>query len=256
MKKKRTMENSGEIMLQVEHLKVEVGNEIILKDVNLTIGEGEIHVLLGPNGAGKTTLLMSIMGMPGYTILDGQIIFQGKDITSLSIEERSQLGIGMAFQKMPTIPGVQLQTLANLIVEKHKNSVSIDEISEKLNCVSLLNRNIGQGFSGGEAKRAELFQLLLHRPIFSMIDEPESGVDLDNISLVGNALQELLERQFVKNKKRSGLIITHTGFILDYLNADTGHVLMNGKIICQGNPRDLFSDIKLHGYEACVRCER
>ncbi len=243
-------------MLQIEHLKVKVGNEIILKDVNLNIGEGEIHILLGPNGAGKTTLLMSIMGMPGYTILDGQIIFQGKDITSLSIEERSQLGIGMAFQKMPTIPGVQLQTLANLIVEKHKNSVSIDEISEKLNCVSLLNRNIGQGFSGGEAKRAELFQLLLHRPIFSMIDEPESGVDLDNISLVGNALQELLERQFVKNKKRSGLIITHTGFILDYLNADTGHVLMNGKIICQGNPRDLFSDIKLHGYEACVRCER
>jgi len=243
-------------MLQIEHLKVKVGNEIILKDVNLKIGEGEIHILLGPNGAGKTTLLMSIMGMPGYTILDGQIIFQGKDITSLSIEERSQLGIGMAFQKMPTIPGVQLQTLANLIVEKHKNSVSIDEISEKLNCVSLLNRNIGQGFSGGEAKRAELFQLLLHRPIFSMIDEPESGVDLDNISLVGNTLQELLERQFVKNKKRSGLIITHTGFILDYLNADTGHVLMNGKIICQGNPRDLFSDIKLHGYEACVRCER
>jgi len=250
------VKNAGEIMLQIEHLKVKVGNEIILKDVNLKIGEGEIHILLGPNGAGKTTLLMSIMGMPGYTILDGQIIFQGKDITSLSIEERSQLGIGMAFQKMPTIPGVQLQTLANLIVEKHKNSVSIDEISEKLNCVSLLNRNIGQGFSGGEAKRAELFQLLLHRPIFSMIDEPESGVDLDNISLVGNALQELLERQFVKNKKRSGLIITHTGFILDYLNADTGHVLMNGKIICQGNPRDLFSDIKLHGYEACVRCER
>jgi len=250
------LKNAGEIMLQIEHLKVKVGNEIILKDVNLKIGEGEIHILLGPNGAGKTTLLMSIMGMPGYTILDGQIIFQGKDITSLSIEERSQLGIGMAFQKMPTIPGVQLQTLANLIVEKHKNSVSIDEISEKLNCVSLLNRNIGQGFSGGEAKRAELFQLLLHRPIFSMIDEPESGVDLDNISLVGNALQELLERQFVKNKKRSGLIITHTGFILDYLNADTGHVLMNGKIICQGNPRDLFSDIKLHGYEACVRCER
>ena len=92
-------------MLQIEHLKVEVGNEVILKDVNLTIGEGEIHILLGPNGAGKTTLLMAIMGMPGYTILDGRIIFQGKDITSLSVEERSQLGIGMAFQKMPTIPG-------------------------------------------------------------------------------------------------------------------------------------------------------
>jgi Fe-S cluster assembly ATP-binding protein len=250
------LENAGEIMLQIEHLKVEVGNEVILKDVNLTIGEGEIHILLGPNGAGKTTLLMAIMGMPGYTILDGRIIFQGKDITSLSVEERSQLGIGMAFQKMPTIPGVQLQTLGNLIIEKHKNSLSVDEVSKKLNCGSLLSRSIGQGFSGGEAKRAELFQLLLHRPIFSMIDEPESGVDLDNISLVGNALQELFERQLVKTKKRSGLIITHTGFILDYLNAEMGHVLMNGRIICQGNPRDIFSDIKLHGYEACARCER
>jgi Fe-S cluster assembly ATP-binding protein len=250
------LENAGEIMLQIEHLKVEVGNEVILKDVNLTIGEGEIHILLGPNGAGKTTLLMAIMGMPGYTILDGRIIFQGKDITSLSVEERSQLGIGMAFQKMPTIPGVQLQTLGNLIIEKHKNSLSVDEVSKKLNCGSLLSRSIGQGFSGGEAKRAELFQLLLHRPIFSMIDEPESGVDLDNISLVGNALQELFERQLVKTKKRSGLIITHTGFILDYLNAEMGHVLMDGKIICQGNPRDIFSGIKLNGYEACVRCER
>lgn len=250
------IKNAGEIMLQVEHLKVEVGNEIILKDVNLTIGEGEVHILLGPNGAGKTTLLMAIMGMPGYTILDGRIVFQGKDIIPLSIEERSQLGIGMAFQKMPTIPGVQLQTLGDLIVEKHKNSVSIDEVTEKLNCTALLNRSIGHGFSGGEAKRAELWQLLLHRPIFSMIDEPESGVDLDNISLVGSALQELFERELVRKKKRSGLIITHTGFILDYINAEMGHVLMDGKIICHGNPRDIFSEIKLNGYEACARCER
>ena len=113
-------------MLQIEHLKVAVGGKVILKDINLTIDEGEVHVLLGPNGSGKTTLLMAIMGMPGYTILDGRISFFDKDITSTSIEERSLLGTGMAFQKMPTIPGVQLQILGNLIVEKHKNSVSVD----------------------------------------------------------------------------------------------------------------------------------
>jgi len=92
--------------------------------------------------------------------------------------------------------------------------------------------------------------------MFSMIDEPESGVDLDNISLVGSALQELFERKLVRKKKRSGLIITHTGFILDYINAEMGHVLIDGKIICKGNPRDIFSSIKLNGYEACARCER
>ncbi|HAX98326.1 MAG TPA: ABC transporter ATP-binding protein [Candidatus Atribacteria bacterium] len=242
--------------IEVKNISKKFGNQMALDQVSFEVQPGEIFGLLGPNGAGKTTLLMAIMGMPGYTILDGRIVFQGKDITALSIEERSQLGIGMAFQKMPTIPGVQLQTLGDLIVEKHKNSVSIEEVSEKLNCTALLNRSIGQGFSGGEAKRAELLQLLLHRPMFSMIDEPESGVDLDNISLVGSALQELFERKLVRKKKRSGLIITHTGFILDYINAEMGHVLMDGKIICQGNPRDIFSGIKLNGYEACVRCER
>ncbi|MBC7217750.1 MAG: ABC transporter ATP-binding protein [Candidatus Caldatribacterium sp.] len=243
-------------MLYVERLQVAVGDSLILNGVDLEIGEGEVHVLLGPNGAGKTTLLMAIMGMPGYRIVGGRIFFQGKDITYLDVEERARLGIGMAFQKMPTISGITLRMLGRIVLDRQGVTDSLEEVAARVNCSYLLDRDVGKGFSGGEMKRAELFQLLLQRPLFSMVDEPESGVDLDSIALVGRALRELFERDQVRTKKRSGLVITHTGYILEYLNADRGHVLMNGRIVCSGNPRDLFADIKEKGYEECARCDR
>ncbi|MCX7731255.1 MAG: ABC transporter ATP-binding protein [Candidatus Caldatribacterium sp.] len=243
-------------MLYIERLRVAVGDSLILDGVDLAIGEGEVHVLLGRNGAGKTTLLMAIMGIPGYRVVGGKIFFQGKDITSLDVEERARLGIGMAFQKMPTISGITLRSLGRIILEKRGITDALEEIAERVNCSYLLDRDVGKGFSGGEMKRAELLQLLLQRPLFSMVDEPESGVDLDSIALVGRALRELFERDQVRTKRRSGLIITHTGYILEYLNADRGHVLMNGRIVCSGNPRDLFADIKEKGYGECARCER
>jgi Fe-S cluster assembly ATP-binding protein len=243
-------------MLYIEQLKVAVGDTLILDGVNLEIQEGEVHVLLGPNGAGKTTLLMAIMGMPGYRIVGGRIFFQGKDITNLDVEERARMGIGMAFQKVPTISGITLRTLGRLVLEKRGLTDALEETASRVNCLYLLDREVGKSFSGGEMKRAELFQLLLQRPLFSMVDEPESGVDLDSIALVGQALRELFERDQVRTKKRSGLIITHTGYILEYLNADRGHVLMNGRIVCSGNPRDLFADIRERGYQECARCER
>lgn len=243
-------------MLYVERLQVAVGDSLILNGVDLEIGEGEVHVLLGPNGAGKTTLLMAIMGMPGYRIVGGRIFFQGKDITHLDVEERARLGIGMAFQKMPTISGITLRMLGRIVLDRQGVTDSLEEVAARVNCSYLLDRDVGKGFSGGEMKRAELFQLLLQRPLFSMVDEPESGVDLDSIALVGRALRELFERDQVRTKKRSGLVITHTGYILEYLNADRGHVLMNGRIVCSGNPRDLFADIKEKGYEECARCDR
>ncbi len=242
-------------MLKIKNLQVAVDSRVILRDINLEIGEGEVHVLLGPNGVGKTTLLLSIMGMPGINVVGGNILFQGRDITHLPLEERAQLGIGIAFQRMPVVQGVKLRTLGEIILERHFQEVSLDAVAEKLNCKYLLERDLGAGFSGGEAKRAELFQLLLQRPLFAMIDEPESGVDLDNIALVGKALNELFERNQVRNKRRSGLIITHTGHILDYINADLGHVLIGGTIVCRGNPRDLLEDIKKSGYQNCLRCE-
>lgn len=243
-------------MLYVEKLQVAVGDSLILDGIDLEIREGEVHILLGPNGAGKTTLLMAVMGIPGYRIVGGRIFFQGQDITHLDVEERALMGIGMAFQKMPTISGIALKALGRIVLEKRGVTDSLEEIAAGLNCLHLLDRDVGKGFSGGEMKRAELLQLLLQRPLFSMIDEPESGVDLDSIALVGKALRELFERDQVRTKRRSGLVITHTGYILEYLNADRGHVLMNGRIVCSGNPRDLFADIKERGYQGCERCER
>lgn len=245
-------------MLQVENLKVMVGDRLVLSDLNLTIREGEVHVLLGPNGVGKTTLLMAIMGVPGYQIISGRLVLNGEDIAHLEMEERVKRGVGIAFQKMPPVRGISLRTMGEIIIRTQgKSDLSlVEEIARRLDCEYLLPREVGVGFSGGEAKRAEIFQLLLQRPLFSMIDEPESGVDLDNIALVGKALRELFERDQIRTKKRSGLVITHTGYILDYLNADWGHVLMDGRIICSGNPRDLFEDIRTRGYNDCLRCER
>ncbi|MGQ9472728.1 MAG: ABC transporter ATP-binding protein [Candidatus Caldatribacteriaceae bacterium] len=245
-------------MLQVENLQVMIGDRLVLNGLNLTIREGEVHVLLGPNGVGKTTLLMAIMGVPGYKIVYGRLVLNGEDITHLEMEERVKKGIGIAFQKMPPVRGISLRTMGEIIIKTQGESdfSLVEEIARRLDCEYLLSREVGVGFSGGEAKRAEIFQLLLQRPLFSMIDEPESGVDLDNIALVGKALRELFERGQIRTKKRSGLVITHTGYILDYLNADWGHVLMNGRIICSGNPRDLFEDIRTKGYNECLRCEQ
>ncbi|MEN3185734.1 MAG: ABC transporter ATP-binding protein [Atribacterota bacterium] len=245
-------------MLRVENLKVSVEDRVVLDGVTLEIREGEVHVLLGPNGVGKTTLLMAIMGVPGYQIVSGQIFFNGEDITRLDMEERAKRGIGIAFQKMPPVRGISLRTMGEVIIKTHgfDDPSLLERVAHRLDCSYLLPREVGVGFSGGEAKRAEIFQLLLQRPLFSMVDEPESGVDLDNIALVGKALKELFEREQVRTKKRSGLVITHTGYILDYLNADQGHVLVNGRIVCSGNPRDLFEDIRMKGYSECLRCER
>jgi len=244
-------------MLYIEQLKVAVGDALILDGVNLEIQEGEVHVLLGPNGAGKTTLLMAIMGDARIQNCRRTNLLPGEGHHKPRCGRAGQNGYRHGlFRKMPTISGITLRTLGRLVLEKRGLTDALEETASRVNCLHLLDREVGKGFSGGEMKRAELFQLLLQRPLFSMVDEPESGVDLDSIALVGRALRELFERDHVRTKKRSGLIITHTGYILEYLNADRGHVLMNGRIVCSGNPRDLFADIRERGYQECARCER
>jgi len=242
-------------MLDISDLHVEVDGTEVLHDINLHIGWGETHVLMGPNGSGKSTLLKTIMGFGGYTITSGSIIFKGQDITRMPIHERAHLGIGMMFQNPPAISGLKLGKLLTAVSGLKEDE--IEALARSVNMGQFLNRDINVGFSGGEIKRSEVLQLKVQQPDFLMLDEPESGVDLENINLMGREIATLLEKDVrIVNRRRSGLIITHTGYILDYVDADQGHVIIEGQIRCHGNPREILRLIKEKGYGECLRCKQ
>ena len=247
-------------MLEIKDLTVSMNGKRILNDINLSIGRGETVALFGPNGSGKTSLLKTIMGIPGYSLDSGRIIFRDKDIVKLSVDERARLGIGIAFQRPPAIRGVRLKDVLQSCMKKRRSDFREQEMNESavgLNLLDFLERDINLGFSGGEMKRSELLQLLAQRPDMIMLDEPDSGVDLVSITLVGKVINELLQ----KNKKASrrtsaGLLITHAGHLLDYVNADRAYVMVRGHIYCAGNPKDILEDIRTKGYEGCLRCQK
>ncbi len=242
-------------MLNIEDLHVKIGDREVLHDVNLHIRKGETHVLMGPNGSGKSTLLMTIMGFANYTVTNGKISFNDRDITHLPIHERAKLGMGMMFQRPPTISGLKLGKL--LVATSGNNTEEVAEYAKNMHMDRFLERDINKGFSGGEIKRSEVLQLMVQKPDFVMLDEPESGVDLENISLIGAAIGNLLEKgSHLMKRKKSGLVITHTGYILDYLDADKGHVMCDGEIRCHGNPREILKDIKARGYKECLECRQ
>jgi Fe-S cluster assembly ATP-binding protein len=241
-------------MLKLEDLWVSVGDTQILKGVNFSMYYGEINMLFGPNGAGKTTLMMTLMGFPRYKIDQGRIYFKGEDITDKDLYERARFGLGISFQRPPTVRGVTLKKMIGIIANGGKDEKRISENVERLNLTSHLNRGLNEGFSGGEMKRSELLQLMVQRPDLVLIDEPESGVDIENISLVGEAINSLLGRDKVKDPKRGAIIITHTGYILDFVNADKGYLIFDGNLVCRGNPRDILSEVKKFGYRRCAEC--
>jgi len=250
-------------MLVVEDLKVKVGGEVLLTHIDLEIKPGEVHALLGPNGSGKTSLLMTIMGYPAYEVVDGRIEFNGQDITHAPIDERARLGLGMLYQHPPTIKGLKTRDMINICAGDRE--IDVEEMSRQVNMSSFLERDVNANLSGGEIKRSELFQLMAQDPGLMLFDEPESGVDLQNINLVGETIARLLERRLEPEKGKSvkeskadrtkmGLIITHTGHILDYLAADKAQVLYNGMLSCADNPREILECIGRFGYEECVTC--
>jgi len=262
VRKARYMKN--EYLFELKDFHVWVGEKEILKGLNLRIKQGSVHVIFGPNGSGKTTLLNAVMGFSGYRVT-GQILFHGKDITRLPVNERARLGIGISFQRPPAIHGVKLRHL--IATSAKTNGRLLDEYARKLNLVDFLERDVNVGFSGGEIKRAELLQLLLQDPDLIFLDEPESGVDLENIALIGEYTNHLLgkklrpqEDKTMKELRRevskSGLLITHTGHILNYVNADVGHILMGGRIACEANPQEMLNTLQECGFQECYRCFR
>ncbi len=241
--------------LIIENLKVEIEGKEILHGVNLHIPQGETHLLLGPNGCGKTTLLMTIMGMPQYKVTNGKIIYKGTDITKMTIDQRARLGIGVAFQKPPTIKGVTVSKLLETI-SGGKHNIDFSKADE-LNMRNYFDRDINLGFSGGEIKRSEILTLVHQKPDFIMMDEPESGVDIENLKIIGKVAQRLLDKtEDIKiiNRKKIGLIITHTGYILDYIEADRAYIMINGNITCHGNAHEIFREIQKHGFNDCANC--
>jgi Fe-S cluster assembly ATP-binding protein len=243
-------------ILEVCDLSVDAGERPVLRGVFLSISPGEVHVLLGPNGGGKTTLLMAVMGLPGYRVTGGRILFRGADITALPADERARRGIALSFQRPPAVRGVTARILLGQILGRRGGrGPSLADLSHAVGTDALLDRDLNVGLSGGELKRSELLQLLALDPALALFDEPESGVDLDSIAVVGAGMRRLLGRNGGGSGK-AALIVTHTGHILREVPADHGHVLVRGKIICRGEPRMLFEDIALHGYEGCLACRR
>jgi len=242
-------------MLEIKQLSVTVAGREILRNINLSIKAGETHVLFGPNGSGKTTLLMTIMGFPKYRVTKGTIIYRGRDITGLPTDERARLGIGMSFQRPPVVRGVITRDMLAACSKGQVDEEKISQMVEKANMADFLDREVNYGFSGGEIKRSELLQLLAQHPELALLDEPESGVDLENIALIGELINELLDKNCpMRLRQCTGLIITHTGHILNYVNARTGYVMLDGMIGCAGDPHEMLETIKEKGYEECVKC--
>jgi Fe-S cluster assembly ATP-binding protein len=236
-------------VLEITDLHVSVEKKEIIKGMNLSVGKGEVHVVFGPNGSGKSTLLNAVLKLPGYSIDAGEIRVKSKNIQDMTTDEIANMGIGMSFQHPPKIKGVTLQNFLNAI----NRSEDLDDEIRALSMENFLERELNVGFSGGELKRAEVLKLYAQSPDLLLIDEPESGVDIENIAVISKAINKILQKEMPMNlRERSAIVITHTGHILNYIDADVGHVFMDGKIVCTGNPKSIMEDIKKLGFSGCV----
>lgn len=227
-------------MLKIDNLSVKVNGKNILKKINLKINNGEIHALLGPNASGKSSLVYTTMGFPDYNVTDGKIIFNGKDITDLEIEERVKLGMTSVFQHPPSIKGLKLSKLLDKISKK---KIELKELND------LLEREINVGFSGGERKLSEIMQVISLDPSFVVFDELDAGLDLENLERLTSLIKSELDNKSI-------LLITHRGRILRFLKPDIAHVMIDGKIVCSSKDwKKIWKTIEVYGYEKCKECE-
>ena len=230
---------SDKKLLEVKNLHVDVEDKQILHGVNLEIGKGETHVLMGPNGTGKSTLGYALMGNPRYTVREGEIWFDGKNITEEAVNERAKAGIFLSFQNPLEVPGVTLSSfIRNALEQKTGKRIRLwyfkKELERTLEILqmdpSYAERDLNVGFSGGEKKKAEILQLLMLKPSLAILDETDSGLDVDAVRTVSAGIEE-----YQKNCKGSLLIITHSTKILESLTVDYTHVMVEGKIIETGD---------------------
>jgi len=240
------MTKRANAMLKIENLSVRVGGKDILRKINLEIKKAEIHALLGPNASGKSTLVYTVIGFPGYQITEGRITFEGKNIKSLSIEEKAKLGISLAFQHPPIVKGVKLSKLLKKI---SKQGINMKEFPIKSD---FLSREINVGFSGGERKLSEIMQIISLSPSLVIFDELDSGLDVEMLEKLASIIKDKLLHNRV-----SILLITHRGSILHFLKPDFAHVVINGELICSSRDwENIWETIKEYGYEKCKECEK
>ena len=242
-------------VLEIKDLKASINTNEILKSLNLKIHKGEIHAIMGPNGSGKSTFSKILAGHPAYEVLSGEILFNGINIIDLEPEERSHLGIFLAFQYPIEIPGVSNEDFLRLAYnskQKFKNQPEVDPlefltiINEKLKLVDMspvfLSRNVNEGFSGGEKKRNEILQMILLDSELSILDETDSGLDIDALKIISKGINTFM------GKDKAIILITHYQRLLDYVKPDYVHVMQNGKIIKTGSS-ELARELELKGYE-------
>ena len=246
--------NSNLTLLEVKNLHVSIDDNEILKDFNLKINKGEIHAIMGPNGSGKSTFSKVLAGHPAYSVMDGEIFFKGLSILDLEPEQRSHLGIFLAFQYPIEIPGVSNEDFLRLAYnskQKFYNKPEVDPIeffsiiTEKLKLVNMspvfLSRNVNEGFSGGEKKRNEILQMILLDSELAILDETDSGLDIDALKTISIGINNFM------NPSKAILLITHYQRLLDYVNPTYVHVMQNGKITKTGSA-DLALKLEAQGY--------
>ena len=241
-------------ILEVDDLKVKVAHNVILDSISFYLKSNEAYVLFGPNGSGKTTLINTLMGLPQYELESGKILFFGNDITDKDVYERAKLGISLGFQIPPEITGIKLAEILNICLGKKPKEDFSQEEMEYIKAFKLskfLKRDINVGFSGGERKRAEILQMIFLKPKLLLLDEPDSGVDVESLRIISGEIQK-----YIEENDCSALIITHKGDILEYIKANYACVLLEGGTHCFENPREVFSSIKKWGYSRCLNCPR
>lgn len=239
-------------LLKIDNLITEIEGKKILKGLNLEIGKGEVHAIMGPNGAGKSTLANTLMGHPKYHIVDGKIVFEGDVINELKADERAKKGMFLSFQYPEEIPGVTvenfLRTAKGAVTGQPVRIMAFKKLlKEKMELLKMkeeyASRYLNQGFSGGEKKKNEILQMAILEPKLAILDETDSGLDVDAIRIVAEGVNAL------RNSENSILIITHHNKILDYLQPDYVHILVDGKIVRTGD-FSLAKEIEANGYEA------